>query len=321
MDKFGWCFIGAGSIANKVAKELLKGDNNKIVSVWNRTYSKAEMFAKEFHATAYKNVEEAINDPKVEGVYIAITNDQHYEYMQLCIKHHKHILCEKPFTMDKKQAEEIFRLAKVEGVYVSEAMWTWHNKTANKVKEWVSDNKVGKIKKVKCKFGFPALIKKHYATRLKDRNLLGGCLLDLGVYGLRYTLELFGMPKEIECKGHLKGGVDMNERVIFIYDDFIVKHHFSINSLVGESYSIKGDKGKIKVPFFHFAKKAYLVGSNKEQFIDDSFLYDRQFINVSKEIDKGLLTSEFVKKDTTIKCMELMDICRRQMGVIYPSEE
>lgn len=127
MNKFGWAYIGCGGIAHTTAKELVKTESQQIVAAWNRTYEKAEKFVKKYGGTAYKTAEEAITAPGVEGVYIALTADKHAEYMRLCIKHHKPMLCEKPFTVNAKEAEDIFTYAAQEGVYVSEAMWTWHN--------------------------------------------------------------------------------------------------------------------------------------------------------------------------------------------------
>ena len=103
MDKFGWAYIGCGGIAHTTAKELIKTDDQQIVAVWNRTYEKAGRFAKKYGGTAYKTAEEAINAPGVEGVYIALTADKHAEFMRLCIKHHKPVLCEKPFTVMQRR--------------------------------------------------------------------------------------------------------------------------------------------------------------------------------------------------------------------------
>lgn len=321
-NKFGWCFIGASKIAEKCASEILKGDNCYIASIWNRTKSKAVEFAKKYHCKQYDDVLEAINDPNVEGVYIALTNNLHYEYMKLCIFNHKPVLCEKPFTMCEDEAKEIFELAKVHNVYVAEAMWTWFNEPANKIKEWVNNFKIGQIKSVKCSFGFPGVTPINKVERLINPNLLGGCLLDIGVYGLRYSLELFGEPEKIEAKGKLyKTGMDIDEKIIFHYPNFDVIHHFSISKLLFETYRIKGDKGIITSNMFHMTKHVSL--KSKEEKIDffvDNNLYEKQFDIVSKEIREGLLTSRSVLKENTIKCMKLMDICRQELGVIYPKE-
>ncbi|MBQ1899865.1 MAG: Gfo/Idh/MocA family oxidoreductase [Erysipelotrichaceae bacterium] len=68
--------MSVGQIAKTTAREFAKSENNEIVSVWNRTYEKAEKFTKKYGGTAYKTLEEAINDPRVEGVYIALTADR-----------------------------------------------------------------------------------------------------------------------------------------------------------------------------------------------------------------------------------------------------
>ena len=148
MSKFGWCYIGCGGIANTTAKEISKSENNRIVAVWNRGYAKAEAFAQKYGGTAYKTFEEAVNAPEVEGVYIALTADKHAEYIKKCIKLHKPVMCEKPFTVSAKDAEEIFALAKAEGVYVTEAMWTWHNAAAQQVKTWLEAGRIGEVKDV-----------------------------------------------------------------------------------------------------------------------------------------------------------------------------
>lgn len=126
MAKFRWAYLGCGGIAHTTAKQLKDSADNEIVAVWNRTLRKAEDFAKKFGGKVYATAEEAITAPDVDGVYIALTPDRHAEYMQLCIKHKKAVMCEKPFAVNATQAEQVIREAKEAGVYVSEAMWTWH---------------------------------------------------------------------------------------------------------------------------------------------------------------------------------------------------
>ena len=72
--------------------------------------------------------------------------------MKKLIALHKPILCEKPFTVNAAEAREIFELAEKEGVYVAEAMWTWHNTPALTVRGWLNDDKVGKVKEVLCNY-------------------------------------------------------------------------------------------------------------------------------------------------------------------------
>lgn len=319
MDKFRWGYIGCGAIAFTTAKEVVKTDDNEIYAAWNRTKERAEKFAKKFKCKVYENVEDLLSDPNVDGVYIALTADKHLEYMKKCIEYHKPVLCEKPFTVNAKQAKEIFELAQKENVYVSEAMWTWHNKPALKVKSWINDNKIGKIEEVICDYRVP-ITKFVKNTRLLDYNKAGGALLDIGVYPMRYSLELFGMPKKIECTGRFSDRVDLGEIVDFYYDDFKIHHDIAMDASFSEYYLITGNQGQIKVPNFHFTKKAILIGENKDKIVIKDKLYAKQFSNVAKEIKRGLIKSEYIKPEMTIACMEIMDECRRQMGLVYSNE-
>lgn len=319
MEKFRWAYIGCGSIAYTTARELVKSENNEIVAVWNRTYEKAEKFAKKFGGTPYRTFEEVMNDKRVDGVYIALTADRHCEYMKKCIEHHKPVLCEKPFTINAAEAKEVFDLAKKEGVYIAEAMWTWHNEPALKVKEWLKENKTGTIREVKCDYKNPATTFSKN-SRLFDANRIGGALMDIGVYGLRYSLELFGRPDKVVCEGRMSKGVDLGEKVDFIYDTFTVHHDIALDQRFSEHYTIKGDKGEIKVPMFHMARKAQFKGETKDEVKTKDLLYERQFTNIANEIRQGLKESEIIRPEMTLACMEIMDECRRQMDMKYPSE-
>lgn len=317
MDKFRWAYIGCGDIAQITAKELIDGE---IVAVWNRTPEKAHGFAKKFGGTVYATAEEAITAPGVEGVYIAVTANLHAEYMKLCIKHHKSILCEKPFTVNAKQAEEIFAYAAKEQVYVSEAMWTWHNATALQVRNWIKDNKIGAIKEVNCCYSFP-MIKFSKKPRHFQAELIAGALLDIGVYCIRYCYELFGMPEKILCKGRLQNGFDLGEEITFYYDGFQANLIISRDQNHGEKFEVIGEDGSISVPMFHMASKATLKCPKTTKFKDKNLLYGTQFSNVAKEIRAGLLESEIISPRSTIDCLKILDLCREQMGLVYPCEE
>lgn len=319
MSKFGWCYIGCGTIANTTAKEISKSENNRIVAVWNRGFAKAEAFAKKYGGTAYKTFEEAVNAPEVEGVYIALIADRHAEYIKKCIKLHKPVMCEKPFTVSAKDAEEIFALAKAEGVYVTEAMWTWHNAAAQQVKSWLEAGRIGQVKDVNIVYAFP-MIQFSHSDRLTDPKRLGGAIMDIGIYGLRYCVELFGMPNKIACEGRVVGGTDRGEMVDLYYDDFTAHCHFALDKKVGESATITGTDGVISVPFFHMAKTAKIKGKFNDEIKVSEMLYDREFANVASEIRAGYTESRIITPENVVNCLKVMDECRRQMEFVFPCE-
>lgn len=320
MKKFGWAYIGCGGIARTTAKELVQTNDNEIVAVWNRTQSKAIAFAEDFGGKVYETAEEAIDAPEVEGVYVNVNNDMHEIYTRLAIEKGKPVLCEKPFAVNEKAAKAIFDYAREKDVYVSEAMWTWHNDTALKVKEWVESGVLGDIQSVSSAFEVP-LVSNSTNPRLTTPSMLGGALMDLGVYNIRYCYELFGLPEHIDCEARMEE-VDYSETITFDYPGFKAINFVSMEKEGGHYFEIKGTKGSIYVPQFHMAKTATLKTEDKEETFEvDDLLYGKQFSNVAAEIRADKKEGEKISAKGTIEVMSLLDECRRQMGLVYPQEK
>ena len=318
---FNWCFIGTGKIANKVAKQLVTNPGHQIVAVYNRTKAKAEKFAKKYNSTVYESALEAIKDPRVDGVYIATTNETHFSFAKLCLENHVPVLCEKPITGYAKELKELMQISKENKTFLKEAMWTWFNPVANKVKEWIKEERIGKIISVDCIFNMPIFGYNKAKGRYISPARYGGALLDLGVYPVRYVYELFGKPKVITSRGKLYNGIDLFNESIFDYGDFKARVSSQINALVGEHCIIKGENGTIKVPLFHMANKAILKTKTcKEVFKDNKMKFARQFKIVGEYI-KEEKPNELVSLESSLAVMEIMDEIRRQIGVVFPGEE
>ena len=318
---FNWCFIGTGKIATKVAKEVMTNPGHAIVAVHNRTKKKAEKFAKKYNSTVYESALEAIKDSRVDGVYIATTNETHFSFAKLCLENHVPVLCEKPITGNVKELAELIKISNETNTFLKEAMWTWFNPVANKVKEWIKEERIGKILSVDCIFNMPIFGYNNAKGRYINPARYGGALLDLGVYPVRYVYELFGKPNSIKSRGKLYNGIDLFNESVFEYDGFKARVSSQINAFVGEHCNIIGDKGTIKVPLFHMASKAVLKTKNsKEVFKDKQKKFARQFKIVGEYI-KGEKTNELVSLDSSLAVMELMDEIRRQIGVVFPGEE
>ena len=318
---FGWAYIGAGTIAGQTADQIRKTGSHKIVTVYNRTFSKAETFAVKYGAKACMTIEEAVTESGVEGVYIATTANNHYQAAKECLELGKAVLLEKPFTITKAEAEELVKLAREKKVYLAEAMWTWFSPVALQVKKWVQSEEVGKIKNIKLTYSMPVV---KFFPRLTDPNLAGGALLDCGVYPITYCYNLFGKPEKVECVGTLKGGVDEEEDVTLTYSNGMkVTAVISIIRSKGlENLVITGENGTVKCFFYHATKKATLIRSTGQKIVfKGNGGFDNEFTRVAEEILNGQTESNYVPLQATLDNMEVLDECRRQMGLIYPFEE
>ncbi|NLB48598.1 MAG: Gfo/Idh/MocA family oxidoreductase [Erysipelotrichia bacterium] len=313
---FNWCFIGTGKIAHRVAKQIITIDGHRIVSVYNRTKEKALTFAKIYNSRVYDTALEAINDPAVDGVYIATTNETHFPFIKLCLENHKPTLCEKPLTGNAKQLQYLLELSVEKKTFLCEGMWTWFNPISHRVKEWIKQHKIGNILDVKCCFCVPIFGRKNNA-RLVEIDKYGGALLDLGVYCVRYVYELFGIPKSILSEGKLYRGVDFVNKAKFFYDNFTATITSSFNHFYGDYCLIKGEEGTIKVPLFHRANKAILKNKNGRTVYRNTtpkFVY--QFLQVANDIKSGKKES-LISLKSSLEVLQLMDEIRKQVGVVY----
>ena len=106
----------------------------------------AKAFAREHDIPRYYDSYEAlVNDPDVEAVYVATPNSLHYENCRLCLEHSKHVLCEKPFTINEKQAQELYRLAKDKQLFIMEGLWIWFLPLYNRLRNILLQGTIGDI--------------------------------------------------------------------------------------------------------------------------------------------------------------------------------
>lgn len=115
--------IGCGWIAGKMAITLggMKGVARYAVA--SRDKEKAELFAREWgFKKAYASYEELADDPEVDLVYVATPHSHHYAHARMCIEKGKPVLCEKAFTANAREAEELLSYAKEKGIFITEAI-------------------------------------------------------------------------------------------------------------------------------------------------------------------------------------------------------
>lgn len=319
MEKFRWAYIGSGNIAHSTANDILNG-GHRIVSVYGRNAEKTRAFAKRYGAQACAGFEEAVNREDVDAVYIATPHTSHLDYAIRAMKLKKPVLCEKPVGVSREEAERMIETAKSENVYFCEAMWTWFSDVALTVKKWVHSGEIGEVTDVEINYAFPGILMPK-TSRLLMPETAGGALLDIGIYPITYCYNIFGYPKSISCKGRLKNGIDISETVILEYDGFKCTLNMSLCRLK-ENCIINGTKGSISLPaFFHMASRATLKNGKVKQTFRGKTDYLTEFSRAGEEIRQGKLESDYIPFSATLDCLEIMDECRRQMGLVYPFEK
>jgi len=318
---FSWGYIGSGSICKTTSKQILKSGNHKIVGVYSRTFSHAEKFAQSVNATAYKTVEELLNDKRIQGVYIGTPHSSHYKYAKMCLEKGIPVLVEKAFTLSYKSSAELIEIAKKNNIYICEAMWTWFSPSALKVNEWIVSGKIGKPLLMKSNFCVPNFFRPE---RVFSSKYGGGSLLDLGIYPIAYAYNLFGYPDKIEAKGRMKNGIDLECQIRLIYNSGLICILRSAIDKIGScSTTIIGDKCRLKVPCpMHCSRKAVLKGDNKEKYRDNYpyGLYENEFTLVASEIEQEKKESSFIPFKSTLEIMKIIEEIKSQISLSYDED-
>lgn len=191
MSLIKWGILGTGNIAAKFANGLSKSKKGELYAVGSRSIESASAFAEKYPAVrAYGSYDELINDPDVQVVYISLPNHLHAEWTIKCAQAGKHILCEKPFTVNQGEAEIALEVVRQSGVFFMEAfMYRCHPQT-KKLKELVDDKVVGDIRLIQANFCYNMGIKLDN-IRLSNAAA-GGAIMDVGCYTISLARLIAG---------------------------------------------------------------------------------------------------------------------------------
>lgn len=321
MEKFNWAVIGCGTIANRVIREITKTGRHAVATAYSRTPLRVEYFTSRFGGKAAKSLQEAVSEKGVDGVYIATPHSAHYQQMLQCIDLGVPILCEKAFTVNAAQAQNVISRAQEKGVYVCEAMWTRFNPVTKKVVEWVKEGKIGSAEYFKASFCYDVNMS-PLSPRVYLPEFAGGALLDTGVYPISYSEMLFGMPNEIQSITWFNDyKSDAQNKIRLMYHNGVICDLLcSIQKFTLCGGEISGEAGEIKIPMFFKPTRAKLTVKGETAQIERckrGFIY--QFDKVAQDIRSGKLESEEIPHSSTINVMKIMDEVRKKANFTYPS--
>ena len=316
--------IGAGRIAKQFCNAVI-GIGGVLYAVASRNLNKAKAYQKEFgFEKAYCSYDALLKDPNVDIIYLATPHGLHFEQMMQILDYKKHILCEKSFTLNEKQARLVFAKAKENNCFVMEALWTRFLPTILEVKQLVDEGIIGQITEIQNSFGFA--FEYGEKERLYDLKLGAGALLDVGVYTLSFTHLFLGKPNCFETKVEMDpNGFDLSEQSTFFYDHATAHLESSINKDLDSTAIIKGTKGMIKVPQFWKAEKAFVYDLNNSLIKEISYPFlvngfEYEIMETYKVIQSGLLESSIMTHNITLEILKEMDDLRKVWNLKYPQE-
>lgn len=317
--------IGAGNIAEYMAKTIRLMDGVKAYAVASRSLEKAEEFAKnQGFEKAYGNYEELVKDDNIDLVYIATPHSHHYEHIKLCLENNKPVLCEKAFTANAKQAREVCELAQSKGLLLAEAIWPRYMPIRKMIDDILASGVLGE----QCMLTANIAYDIQDVPRVFLPELAGGALLDITIYPLNFASMCFGddIASFDTSVQMFETGVDKQENITLHYTDgkmaCLTASTMSIGDLSG---TIMGSKGYLNVDNVNYPKrlKLYIKKTDKTEYFDappqlTGFEFELQA--ALDAIDAGAYECPQMPHSQIIKMMDLMDSIRHSWGMVYPFE-
>ncbi len=326
MKKYNWGIIGAGNIAGSFAEGLKLLPQARLKAVSSRSADRASAFAKKYNIPEWHDSWDAIvADPEVDIVYVATHHPFHFENTRSCLEAGKAVLCEKPFTMNRRELETLVQIAREKKVFLMEAIWTRFLPSIRRVLEIAESGELGKLTEIYADFGLRFEFDPGH--RLFDPAKGGGALLDLGIYPVFISQLMAGPPEKIQASARFAPtGVDHSCNMIFEHAEKMVS---SLNcTLISDApteANLLFEQGWIRMESWWLSPGPITIHrkgrkSKRVSFRETGNGYQYEAAEVMQCLDDGRTESLSLPLDFSLDLMGTLDAVRKACGISYPQD-
>lgn len=323
-----WGIIGLGKIARKFADDLRLLPNAQLHAVASTSLERAQSFAADYGAPhAFGRYEDLVKCPDLDVVYVATPHVLHCENSLLCLENGLPVLCEKPFAMNSAEARRMVGAARRNRVFLMEALWTRFIPAVDHALHLVSEGAIGQLHTVKSDFGFILPFDPH--SRIYDKALGGGSLLDIGIYPALLALFMFGKPAPEDILAAATfTRTDVDESCVFSFQypqNKLALGHSTVAANTPVEAWLYGTEGTIYLhPRWHHAQKLtvskYEGREETTQEIDmpyEGWGYAYEARHVMACLREGRLESDLIPLDFSLDLAETLETIREKIGLTY----
>jgi len=325
-DTIRWGILGTGSIACKFAEGLQSASGAVLTAVGSRAQDTADKFGDKYGVPHRHGTYETLaNDPDVDVIYVATPHPLHKDNSILCLESGKAVLCEKPFTINKKEAETVVTAARRKNLFLMEAMWTRFLPLMVRLRDLLSAGTIGEVRLVQADFGFRANV--NPKSRLFDPALGGGALLDVGVYNVSLASMVLGAePTDLAAQAELGStGVDEQLGCVLKYPGGrLAVLSTAIRTTTPMEATIIGTEGYVRLHSMWWRGSRMTVHTKGDDVIDLPFEgngYNYEAEEVGRCLRDGRLESDVAPLDESLAVMRTLDRIRAAVGLKYPMEK
>ena len=312
MQKVNWGIIGLGKIALKFSEGFKNVDNAKLLGISSKDNQKLKKFKENFKIEnnfCFNNYENLLECKGIDIIYIALPNSLHHEWIIKCIEKEKKILVEKPATLNFSQMKDVQNKLLNKNLLFTEAfMYRYHPQIIEVIK-LIRENAIGKLISMESFFGMDILTKKNLFgfkkikklnkdSRLYNKDLGGGAILDLGCYPVSISQFIASLIPDINCnsikvlnkkKEIGSTGVDLDSYAELQFDNkFKSKIGASFTKNLGKGTKIIGEKGELLIEnTWHGDPSIIKIKGEKSYEINvkcNENIYSYEIRNISKSV-------------------------------------
>jgi len=325
MSTLNWGILGTGGIAQAFAKDLARLEGHAVGAVGSRSMAKASEFAAAYGAKAFGSYEELVADKDIDAVYVATPHPAHKANVILALNAKKPVLCEKPFAVNAREAQEMVDAAATNNVALMEAMWSRFLPHYEKVREIIASGILGEILTIHADHG--QRLADQNIPRVVDPALAGGALLDLGIYPVSFAHMILGNPIGIKATAVFTDrGVDAQSSMIF---DYANGAQAILNTTMIEQTPcravVAGRNGWLEIDRVFYTPTSMRITLFDGTITEIANSYTGHGLRAQAEtfknlVQAGLQQSPLLTWDDTVDIMKTLDQIRSIVGLTYPFE-
>ncbi|TDL29856.1 NAD(P)-binding protein [Rickenella mellea] len=362
-----WGIVGCGGISSSFAKDLVLAPSTRNVSdvahaiaaCGSRSLEKAEEFIKgncpeggcaqvagyvKSKPVAKGNYEDVFKHEDVDIIYIGTPHTSHYVDCKAALESGKHVLLEKPATLNQAEFIALGEMAKSKKLFLMEAVWTRFFPLVQELQDVLfKEQAIGEIRRVNSDFSLAFLNNVPKTHRLLNPELAGGGLLDLGPYPLVWAmLTLFQNPKnERSPPTNITASMIKDESGIDLFTNWTLDFPklgaraalsvtVTVNSPKDCVTRIQGTKGEVVLPWPTARPDTFTIRRSQEGLRPQPYVEDIRTFPivgtglhweadaVARSIRDGRLENEKMPISETILTMGIFDKVRRLGGYVFP---
>ncbi|WRT68239.1 uncharacterized protein IL334_005215 [Kwoniella shivajii] len=340
-----WGILGCGWISSEFVKDICRPPSSRgvndishaVAAAGSRSLSKAEEFLEtnipnggaaqqdgsvDFKPKAYGSYQGVIEDPNVNIVYVGTLNVCHYEDAKLCLDAGKHVLLEKPATLNAAEWRSLVSIARKKNLFLMEAVWTRFNPVLLAVQKAIhQENVIGDVRCLYSDLSMNSLGIRPDSDRLLSADLAGGPLLDLGPYPLVWSMMmLYHHPKNEKTAPAKIGstmllhhtGVDVATNFALTFPKINAIANCTANLLSATQQSqhtrIVGSTGEILVQGITSRPTSYILRKRKDPSVENGDYLPDKLVDLTFKEGGLVFEADAVArclKDGLVECPQL----------------